>query len=30
MHAVRSIEGLMASDSGMAEDVQLLKSLLAS
>ena len=30
MHAVRSIEGLIASDSGIAEDVQLLRSLLAN
>ena len=30
MHAVRSIEGLIASDTGIAEDVQLLRSLLSS
>ena len=30
MHAVRSIEGLIASDSGIAEDVQLLRSLLSN
>ena len=30
MHAVRAVEGLIASDSRIAEDVQLLKSLLAN
>ena len=30
MHAVRTIEGLVASDKGIAEDVQLLRSLLSS
>ena len=30
MHAVRTIEGLIASDKGIAEDVQLLRSLLSN
>jgi chromosomal replication initiator protein len=30
MHAVRAIEGLMANDTRIAEDVQLLKSLLSN
>ena len=30
MHAVRSIEGLVATDQGIAEDVSLLRSLLAN
>ena len=30
MHAVRSIEGLINTDNGISEDVQLLRSLLSS